>query len=1479
MLALGGALSGAFLIAPAAQPSLPSKLLSGDFDGDGILDLVALHRAGNEGRAVVYLHAAEVRRGFVQASIEPFAFAGDLAVAADADGDGRMDVVVGRRGDAHLEILLGDGAGRLPFRAAIELPASLTALTIADVNRPDGIPDLLAGVDGGDGPALIVLSSPHGFLEAEPERIALPAPAGAVAVGPFRGGYRHDIAVAAGSELVLVAGTADPLRYALDGKILGLLPGRWSDEPGNPVGLLARLETGRLVALGVGAAEPRVWWESQAQGGADATLLPTFVHGKQGFFVVDPSGSRVGRFAGSMQISEEPVPGASAAAALVWADADGTDDLVLLSRAHGEPIVVPTAPAVSFTVDSTGDGADAVVNGTCADAGGACTFRAALQEANATPAADTINFALGTGTPTLAPATALPDISAPVSIAGNTGGATRIQIQGSLAPSGTHGLRLAAGSSGSLIRSLVINRFTGTGAGLRIESAGNTVEDCWIGLDANGSITVSGNGGGGIVIAGAAATANLVGGSSATARNVVAHNGGNGIEISGGASGNFVRGNYVGTNPGANVAAGNTGDGIAISGGAPSNEIGGATATTGQPPGNVISGGSGDGIEISGSGSSGTLVVGNLIGTNGGGTAALGNTQNGVLIGSSAASNTVGGTLNTQRNVISGNSTAAGDGVELNGVGVSATHVYGNFIGTDTTGTNAVANGKDGLFVVGGAANTVVGAATANPGQQGGNVISGNARYGVRVEGTGSTGTLIQGNLIGLQALGTAARGNGTAGISIAAASTTVGGTTADKRNIVSGNNGTLVHGIHVAFGGDNTTIQGNYIGTNAAGTAAVPNGRGIYATDPIDTGFSGLVIGGSTSFPGAPPGNLISGNATSGVYVDGGAIQPATVQGNMIGLNAAGDAKVGNGTGVTFTFSARNHLLGGTTAAVRNVISGNTGVAVVLSGDASGNVVQGNYIGTDPSGGVALGNGGGVSLAPAQSNFIGGTTSAPGIPPGNVISGNAGGCVGFGTQNTLGNQVRGNICGATADGTAALPNASGIGFGQRTGSNTVGGTVAGDRNLISGNAGPGVSCSLCNSNSIVGNWIGVDITGLHALPNTVGISFTGDLGGSPNPTLAIGGPNAGQGNVISGNTGAGVSSTSAISSSGTIEGNFIGLAPDGVTPLGNGGAGVDVTTSSSLRVGGTTGLVPGTCAGSCNRIVFNGGDGISASGTLQVQGNAIQGNAGIGIDFGANGPNANDVPDLSPANFPVLTLVAYDSGSNTTTVQGTLSSAASSTYTVELFANVASDPSGYGEGAAYVGSTSCVTDGAGNGTWSVVLGGNPANLTATSTGTTSRTSEFSRAFQDADGDGFADEADNCPTTFNPAQIDNDFDGRGDDCDCLPGDPSAFAAPGEVAGFGVAADKSTLSWVSAVATSGTGTVHAVLRGDLGSFPVDGTPPGACLEPGTAAATASDPASPTDGQGFWYLVRARNACETGTYGFATGGPERVSPACP
>jgi len=737
----------------------------------------------------------------------------------------------------------------------------------------------------------------------------------------------------------------------------------------------------------------------------------------------------------------------------------------------------------------------------------------------------------------------------------------------------------------------------------------------------------------------------------------------------------------------------------------------------------------------------------------------------------------------------------------------------------------------------------------------------------------------VQGNLIGLNAAGTAARPNVQAGIDVLEApGVTIGGTTADRRNVVSGNG--LYGIIDQGAGGDNLTIQGNYVGISADGTAAVPNVQsGIFLLGSGD-GLTTLLVGGAVTAPGTPPGNVISGNTGVGGVVLSGPTG-ATIQGNLIGLNPGGTIGIGNTRGVSITNSGfvGGNLVGGTTASVRNVISGN-GSGVFTSNSSPSDKVQGNYIGTDITGTTAVGNVGGIGLSGANTT-IGGSTPTPGVPPGNVISGNGTGISSSGQVGTA--VVKGNIIGATPDGMTSLANTSaGIFVGQRA-ALTVGGSAAGDRNLISGNSSTatssGVVCSNCSIGAtVMGNWIGTNIAGTAPLPNSIGVNYQwGGVGSTPVSNMAVGGTNPGEGNVISGNLADGVRHLDN-NGGGTLFGNLIGVAPDGVTAMGNGAYGISVLGNNGPVIGGTVGLTPGACTGSCNAIRFNGSAGIRfANSGLAVRANRISATAGLGIDFGGLGPDPNDSPDLGPRNFPTVTFAVYDSGSNTTTIQGTLKSIASTTFAIDVYGNATPDPSGYGEGDRWLGSASCTTDGSGNGLWSLVAPGNPTHLTATSA--SSRTSEFSPPFDDCDGDGYIDAIDNCVCTPNPAQIDADFDGHGDACDCAPGDWSAFAVPAEIVGLAVAANKQTLTWSSAVAASGPGTVHDVVRGLTSDLPVDGGPSEVCLAPGLGVATTTDATTPGTGQSYWYLVRGRNACGAGTYGTATGGAPRTPVACP
>jgi len=199
-----------------------------------------------------------------------------------------------------------------------------------------------------------------------------------------------------------------------------------------------------------------------------------------------------------------------------------------------------------------------------------------------------------------------------------------------------------------------------------------------------------------------------------------------------------------------------------------------------------------------------------------------------------------------------------------------------------TIAANVIGPNSGTGISLGGGPVTIGGANPRTPGFCSGdcNRISGNTNFGI--VGFISGGT-IKGNVIGLDSTGTAAQANGR-GIDVAGSNVTIGGSTADERNVVSGN----------AIGIDsewacNCTIKGNYIGTDVSGTAAVPNGDGVLAYGQS----SGQVGQGThTTIGGSAPGegNVISGNSAIGIMAQTwGPYDSLNIYGNRIGVNAAG--------------------------------------------------------------------------------------------------------------------------------------------------------------------------------------------------------------------------------------------------------------------------------------------------------------------------------------------------------------------------------------------------------------------------------------------------------------------------------------------------------------------------------------------------------------------------------------------------------------
>ncbi len=445
---------------------------------------------------------------------------------------------------------------------------------------------------------------------------------------------------------------------------------------------------------------------------------------------------------------------------------------------------------------------------------------------------------------------------------------------------GGTGVSITNGGSGTTVRGLVINRFND---GIYIDnSANNIVEGSYIGTDVSGTLD-RGNTDDGIDIfdngnAGTASNNRIGGTGGITTRNVISGNNDDGIVIGDAATAanNLIVGNYIGTNSSGTADLGNGLNGVRIRNGATLNTIGGTTAAER----NVISGNDSDGVNIASTAGVGNAVRGNYIGTNAAGTAAIANSSDGVEIAS--ASQFVGGTGGAG-NLISGNT---GYGIYVNGAAADNNTIQGNYIGTNAAGTAAVGNGSAGIWIADGAANQIGGTAAGA-----GNLVSGNGAQGIVIGGANATGNIVEGNYVGTNAAGTAALQNNSDGITVwnGADNTRIGGPAAGAGNVISGNRfeGVYIYGA----GTTGTIVQGNRIGTNAAGTAGIANGNHGVLTD---TSATNTLIGGAN----AGEGNVIAYNTLTGITVSGAATTAAFLS-NVVFANGGQEIDLG-GDGIT---------------------------------------------------------------------------------------------------------------------------------------------------------------------------------------------------------------------------------------------------------------------------------------------------------------------------------------------------------------------------------------------------------------------------------------------------------------------------------------------------------------------------------------------------------------------------------------------------
>lgn len=390
--------------------------------------------------------------------------------------------------------------------------------------------------------------------------------------------------------------------------------------------------------------------------------------------------------------------------------------------------------------------------------------------------------------------------------------------------------------------------------------------------------------------------------------------------------------------------------------------------------------------------------------------------------------------------------------------------------------------------------------------------------------------------------------------------------------------------------------IEGCYFGVLPDGVTTEPNERNGLA---LFEGASGNVIGG----PAVAQRNVISGNANAGVYVGDPTTTGNRIENNFIGMDATGAETAGNGgEGIWFNGAVGN-IIGGTTAALRNVISANAYRGIYLGFGSASNEVRGNFIGTDVTGQFTFGNGlEGVTLVDgARGNLIGG----PDPMYRNVISGNIYSGIWIGDAGTAGNRVEGNFIGLDATGLNALGNGGeGVILVNGASSNVIGGSVLGARNVIAANFYRGVFLTDAGTreNVVKGNLLGTDATGTNALGN----GYEGVALANGANSNRIGGPLTHDGNVISGNTYSGIWIGNEGTRFNTLLRNLVGVDVTGTNALSNGGDGL------SLADGARDTLLGGA-PGHGNVISANLGNGISWYGTGNSN-NVLQGNW-IGTD------------------------------------------------------------------------------------------------------------------------------------------------------------------------------------------------------------------------------------------------------------------------
>lgn len=525
---------------------------------------------------------------------------------------------------------------------------------------------------------------------------------------------------------------------------------------------------------------------------------------------------------------------------------------------------------------------------------------------------------------------------------------------------------------------------------------------------------------------------------------------------------------------------------------------------------------------------------------------------------------------------------------------------------------------------------------------------------------------------------------------------------------------------------------------------------NGSLNNNPLHTGFI-MESGGSII-----RGLMINNFYTQAVYISQNSFGNR-IEGNYIGLAADGESVVENERGVVV--QGPGNFIGGSEPGTGNVISGNNWVGVQINGrDASGNFIQGNIIGLDATGssviegGIGSSDPLGIELNECLNTTVGGINKGEK----NIIAGNfegifiyAGSAVASQISN---NRIIGNYIGTNPAGSETIGNlGSGISIAYEGGI-TIGGKLPGECNIISGNWGAGIMIRDSPQTSILGNFIGTDPSGTTAIPNQFhGINTDESQG------FRIGGPEVGEGNLISGNIGDGINISPVFGRTCVgiiIQGNYIGTDISGAKPLGNmlnENSPITFGNGITLHLEVTDTQIGGVHANEGNLIAFNENCGIEVYNIPKSQGqvspygygnsifsNSIHSNGSLGINLydevddavTANDPlDADDGPN-GLQNYPVLDTVYFSQ--DEINIFGFLNSVPDEDFLLQFFVSPEADEIGYGEGKTFIGSETVHTNPSTGFThFNFSFPSSLRNglvVTATATDEAGNTSEFSNA-------------------------------------------------------------------------------------------------------------------------------------------------------